>query len=68
MAGPCSLPNGNSRTEYDEMWFMVCNLHKDCTPDNHQMFGKNGELIHHEFITQREWLARRNRLRTGKTR
>ena len=66
MPGPCSLPNGGKR-EYAEMWFMLCNLHKDCTPDSHDEFNKNGDEIRHEFITKREWLSRRNRLRTGKT-
>ena len=65
--GPCSFPNGKSREEYDDFWVMVCNLHNDCTPDAHRVFDKFGEVIRHEFITKREWLSRRNRLRTGKT-
>lgn len=62
MSGPCSLPNGSSRMEYAEQWFIVCDYHKNCTPDDH-----NAELKH-DFIFKREWLARRNKLRTGKTR
>lgn len=71
MSGPCSLPNGNSRMEYAAMWNLVCDIHHKgniiCTPDNHTVFDKHGDLIHHAFITKREWLARRNKLRTGKT-
>lgn len=67
MAGPCSFPSGTSRREYDEMWELVCNYHGSCTPDSHRVFDKNGDIISHSFITRREWLARRNRLRTGKT-
>lgn len=63
MSGPCSLPNGSSRMEYAEQWFLVCDNHKDCTPDM-----PDATYNHHEFIFKREWLARRNKLRTGKTR
>jgi len=67
MAGPCSLPNGNSRMEYAAQWELVCDIHKECTPDDHKVLDKFGDVIRHEFITQREWLAKRGRLRTGKT-
>lgn len=67
MSGPCSFPSGASRREYEEMWVMVCDFHKDCTPDSHRVFDKNGEIVFHSFITKREWLFKRNQLRTGKT-
>lgn len=67
MPGPCSMPNGTSKTEYEEQWFKLCDFHKDCTPDNHREYDKYGEPVPHMFITKREWLARRKRLRTGKT-
>lgn len=67
MTGPCSLPNGNSRMEYAAMWMLVCDYHKDCTPDNHKVIDKHGDIIAHAFITKHEWLAKRNKLRTGKT-
>lgn len=66
MPGPCSLPNG-SKSEYSDMWTLVCDYHKDCTPDDHEVFNKHWDLIPHAFITKREWLAKRNKLRTGKT-
>lgn len=66
MPGPCSLPNGN-KAEYAEMWDMVCDYHKDCTPGSHRVLDKHWDLISHAFITKREWLAKRNKLRTGKT-
>lgn len=67
MSGPCSLPNGSSREEYSAQWELVCDFHKDCTPDSHSVVDKNGREINHSFIYRREWLAKRNRLRTGKT-
>lgn len=67
MSGPCSLPNGSSRMEYMAMWDKVCDFHKDCTPDNHQVLDKNDNVIRHSFIFKREWLAKRGRLTTGKT-
>ncbi len=68
MPGPNSLPNGSSRMEYAEMWVLVCDYHNNCTPDSHKVFDKHGDIIFHAFITKREWLAKRNKLRTGKTR
>lgn len=66
MPGPCSLPNGGRR-EYEEMGHIVCDLHKDCTPDSHQKEDKNGASIHHVWMTYREWMLKRGKLRTGKT-
>lgn len=68
MAGPCSLPNGNSRSEWVAQWVLVCDYHKDCTPDSHQVYDKHWDIIPHAFITRREWLSKRHRLTTGKTR
>lgn len=72
MPGPLSLPNGRSRVEYTEMWDIVCDIHhkndeRVCTPDDHKMLDKYGDVIFHAWVTKREWLARRNKLRTGKT-
>lgn len=67
MPGPCSLPNGNSRAEWRGMWEMVCDYHGNCTPDNHRVLDVRGDVINHNFITRREWLAMRNKLRTGKS-
>lgn len=66
MPGPCSLPDGG-RSEFAAMWDMVCDYHKDCTPDNHRVLDKHGDVIFHAFITRRAWLSKRNKLRTGKT-
>lgn len=63
MPGPMSLPNG-SRRQYDELSEIVCDTHFNC---NMQVTDKNGNEVRHDYITYREWLARRNRLRTGKT-
>lgn len=62
--GPCSLPDGDKR-RYDELNEIVCDIHYTC---NGAEFNKDGEPVAHEFITYRLWLAKRNRLRTGKTR
>lgn len=67
MSGPCSLPNGSSRAEWRGMWDTVCDIHKDCTPDSHRVFDKYGDIIFHAWISKREWLAKRGKLRTGKT-
>lgn len=72
MPGPCSLPNGSSRMEYAEQWELVCDLHhkgenKVCTPDSHKVYDKHEDVIFHAWVSKREWLARRNKLRTGKT-
>ena len=68
MPGPCSLPNGGSRMEYASQWDLICNVHKDCTPDSHTVYTKSGDLMFHDFVNRRTWLAKRNKLRTGKTR
>ena len=57
MAGPCSNPSGPKRV-WEEMNEIVCNIHFNCDMDADKT---------HEYITYREWLARRNKLRTGKT-
>lgn len=64
MAGPMSLPNGSSRRDYDELNDIVCHFHFSC--DMREM-DKHGDEIKHDYITYREWLARRGKLRTGKT-
>ena len=66
MPGPCSLPAG-SRAEWLNHNEVICNMHNDCTPGSPKT-SKNGEVIVHDFVTRRVWLAKRNRLRTGKTR
>lgn len=63
MAGPCSLPDGDKR-RYEELNEIVCNIHFNC---NMQVLNAKDEIIIHEYITYREWLSRRNKLRTGKT-
>lgn len=63
MAGPMSLPDGDRR-RYEELNEIVCDIHFNC---NMQMVNAKGEIIAHDYITYREWLARRNKLRTGKT-
>ena len=66
MSGPCSLPNGaSSKYSWDELNEIVCDVHFNCdmrVKDNH------GAVVKHDFITLREWLFRRRRLTTGKTR
>lgn len=62
--GPCSLPEGGKR-RYDELNVIVCDVHFNCDMAE---FDKNGRLVAHDYVTYREWLFRRNRLRTGKTR
>lgn len=57
MAGPCSQPAGD-KSRWQELNELVCNIHFRC-------FMEEDET--HDFITYREWLAKRNRLRTGKT-
>ncbi len=63
MPGPMSLPNGGRR-EYDELNEIVCNVHFKCEM---QSFDKHGNVVKHDYVTYREWLARRGRLHTGKT-
>lgn len=58
MSGPCSLPNGD-KSRWEEMNEIVCDIHFRCDGDVEKR---------HELITYRMWLAKRNKLRTGKTR
>lgn len=65
MPGPCSLPQGNSsKMTYDDLTEIVCDMHFKC---NMAEFDKHGNEVKHDYIIYREWLARRNRLRTGKS-
>lgn len=64
MAGPCSLPDG-PKSRWQEMNEIVCDKHFHCFM---QSVNKDGEPVEHDYITYREWLHRRNRLVTGKTR
>lgn len=57
MPGPCSQPDGDKR-RWEELNEIVCDIHFNCDMDEDKS---------HELITYRMWLARRNRLRTGKT-
>lgn len=57
MSGPCSNPQGG-KALWEEMNEIVCAVHFHCD--------MNADRTH-EYITYREWLARRNKLRTGKT-
>lgn len=57
MVGPCSQPDGDKR-RWVELNQIVCDIHFHCDM---------GEEKTHDYITYRMWLARRNRLRTGKT-
>jgi hypothetical protein len=66
MPGPCSLPSGDRR-EWEKMNETICNTHKYCYPEIPRK-KENGEELTHEWITIREWLFQRNRLRTGKSR
>lgn len=63
MAGPMSLPEG-SKSLYAELNEIVCNIHFSC---DMRVLDKHDDEIKHDYITYREWLARRGRLRTGKT-
>lgn len=55
MAGPNSAPNGNARLVSAEV---VCSVH-----------GEKDDKCHEKctYVRYREWLARSNRLVTGKT-
>jgi hypothetical protein len=57
MPGPCSQPEGN-KSRWEELNEIVCDIHFTC-----DMSAKK----QHEFIPYRLWLAKRNKLRTGKT-
>lgn len=58
MSGPCSFPSGD-KSRWEELNEIVCDFHFNCNMD---------EEKDHNFITYRMWLAKRNRLHTGKTR
>lgn len=57
MPGPCSRPE-DVEFSWSEMNETVCDLHHKCEMQ---------AWLRHDYITFREWLYRRNRLRTGKT-
>lgn len=57
MSGPCSQPDGDKR-RWDELNEIVCDIHFHCGMEADKK---------HEYMTYRMWLAKRNRLRTGKT-
>lgn len=57
MAGPNSLPSG-PKSRWEELNDIVCDIHFSCDMDAEK---------HHEYITYRQWLLKRNRLVTGKT-
>lgn len=57
MPGPCSTPEGDKR-RHDELNEIVCDVHFVCNMD---------AKTKHDYITLRTWLARRGKLRTGKT-
>jgi hypothetical protein len=60
MSGPLSVPNGTKQF-YEELRSPKCDKHNDC-------YGEKGtEKNPCVMITTREWLLRRNRLATGKT-
>ena len=60
--GPCSVFNDKRR--FEELNEIVCDIHYNCDMAE---YDKNGNAVKHDYITYRIWLARRNRLRTGKT-
>lgn len=64
MPGPNSFPIGDKR-QWDELADIVCDKHFTC---DMALFDKKGNPVIHDYITYREWLHRRNRLVTGKTR
>lgn len=63
MPGPCSLPNGN-KSQWDELNEIVCNNHYVC---DMAAVDKKGNIVKHEYLTYRMWLAKRGRLTTGKS-
>lgn len=63
MSGPCSVPK-QDKSYSDELNEIVCDIHFNCKM---QLEDNHGNPITHDYITYREWLRRRNRLRTGKT-
>lgn len=69
MSGPCSMPNGD-KSSWAEHYTLICDIHKYCYPDRRVMGRNSGGAIEiaHQWVTLREWLIKRNKLRTGKTR
>jgi hypothetical protein len=63
VSGPYSLPNGD-KAFWNELNMIVCNNHFEC---DMAKVDEDGNPITHDYITYREWLYRRNKLRTGKT-
>ena len=57
MSGPCSLPMGD-RTRWNELNEIVCDIHYHCDMDKEKT---------HAYMTYRMWLAKRGKLRTGKS-
>ncbi len=70
MAGPCSYP-AQDRAEHARHNEIICDIHTNrdfvCDPAGPKM-GKDGDELEHVWVTRRLWLAKRNRLTTGKTR
>lgn len=67
MAGPCSMPVG-SKAEWSRLNETVCDRHMiggefHCTPG----YPAGNKDAQHVWVTLRVWLAKRNRLSTGKT-
>lgn len=58
MVGPCSMPSGD-REEYEFLRTMRCDAHGE------HCYGGQRNCV---MVTWREWLLKRNRLRTGKSR
>lgn len=63
MPGPVSFPTG-PKSRYEELNDIVCNNHFNC---DMLELDKHGDEVKHDYITYREWLARRGRLTTGKS-
>lgn len=63
MSGPMSYPMGDRR-RWEELNEIVCDIHFNCDMAD---VNKKGEPVVHDYITYREWLLKRNRLKTGKT-
>jgi hypothetical protein len=60
MAGPCSVPFGDKKFA-GELKEKRCDKHNECYGD------KGSKKNPCSMITVREWLLKRNRLVTGKT-
>jgi hypothetical protein len=62
MPGPCSQPDG-PKSRWEELNEIVCNTHFVCWEGK----GELKQFYPCELLTYREWLIKRNKLRTGKT-